>query len=256
MSVARHASARFGSVLVHTRGFASGALNATDLIELREYKIQPGSFSQFLSLAERVKGVRQELLPTVATLRCDLSNSMDLNSFVHLYRWRSHDHRDEVRRASAADARWTAYLREAKPMFMAQKSSIYKPAATIMGALGADPDPSKAAARRSRLPMVEFRRYRLKAGYTTVPKALEAFELALPAKMAAARAAGVEHELELLAYTDVGRLNELIEVWRFGRASDSIRAREASRGVGVWRDAIATLTELTDQFDTSFLYEA
>jgi hypothetical protein len=87
---------------------------------------------------------------------------MDLNSFVHLYRWRSHDHRDETR--SRQDARWAAYLAEAKPMFMAQKSSIYKPAAAIMDSMGADPDPSMAAARRSRLPMVEFRRYRLKAG--------------------------------------------------------------------------------------------
>ncbi len=87
---------------------------------------------------------------------------MDLNSFVHLYRWRSHDHRDETR--SRQDARWAAYLAEAKPMFMAQKSCIYKPAAAIMDSMGADPDPSMAAARRSRLPMVEFRRYRLKAG--------------------------------------------------------------------------------------------
>ncbi len=88
-----------------------------------------------------------------------------------------------------------------------------------------------------------------------MPKALEAFQAALPAKMEAARAAGVEHELELLAYSDVGRLNELIEVWRFAKASDSIRAREASRGVAVWRDCIATLTELTETFDSSFVYE-
>ena len=240
------------------RGFATNAHSslAQDMIELREYTIHPGSFSSFLQLASKVKDLRGELLPTMATLRCDLSSSMDLNSFVHMYRWRSHDHRDATRQRSGADPRWIAYLAEAKPMFAAQKSSIFKPASGIMDTLGADPDPSATAERRLQLPMVEFRRYRLKAGYSTVPSALEAFEMALPAKMDAARSAGVDHELELLAYTDVGRLNELIEVWRFRKASDSIRAREASRGVGVWRDCIATLTELTETFDSSILYEA
>ena len=156
------ASAKLVSMLGIARGFASGPSIANDLIEIREYTISPGRWQEFLRLASRVKPLRDELLPTVATLRCDLSNSMDLNSFVHLYRWRSHDHRDETR--SRQDARWAAYLAEAKPMFMAQKSSIYKPAAAIMDSMGADPDPSMAAARRSRLPMVEFRRYRLKAG--------------------------------------------------------------------------------------------
>jgi hypothetical protein len=162
---ARHGISSFTRlvpVLGNARGFASGSSIANDLIEIREYKIVPGRFLEFLKLAAKVKPLRYELLPTMATLRCDLSNSMDLNSYIHLYRWRSHDHRDETR--SNLDARWTAYLAEAKPMFVSQKSSIYKPAATIMDSIGADPDPTMAAARRSRLPMVEFRRYRLKAG--------------------------------------------------------------------------------------------
>lgn len=194
-------------------------------------------------------------MPTVSTLRCDVSSSMDLNSFVHMYRYRDHDERDEVRKRSGADRRWVAYLAAAKPMFAGQYSSILKPARSIMQSVGADPDEKAAAERRARLPMVELRRYRLVAGYDTVPKALEAFEAALPAKMEAARAAGVDHELELLAFTDVGRLNELIEVWRYGSAGDSMRAREASRGVVGWRDCIKTLTGLTRTFDSSFLYE-
>lgn len=139
--------------------------------------------------------------------------------------------------------------------------------------------------------MVELRRYRLQAGYVgsrstsgaqsrfftrfftrclarclarslplplpqdTVPKALAAFEAALPAKIEAARSAGVENEVEMLMYSDVGRLNELVEVWRFERASDTMRAREASRAVPVWRECIQTLTGLTESFDSSFLYE-
>ena len=224
-------------------------------MEIREYQIDPGSFSRFLKLAREVKDLRYELLPCLATLRCDLSGSMDLNSYVHMYGYDHHDHRDEVRKRSGADARWQAYLEDAKPMFVGQRSSIFKPAAALMDAVGADPDVNAASDRRKRLPMVELRRYKLKAGYDTVPRALAAFEAALPAKIEAARSAGVDHELELIAFTDVGRLNELVEVWRYGKASQCVSAREASRGVAGWRECIEKVAELTVSFDSSFMYE-
>ena len=117
------------------------------------------------SSVRQIKPVRYELQPCFATLRCDLSSSMDLNSYLHFYRYRDHDDRDATRRRSAADQRWASYLGQAKPLFAQQSSSIFRPAGAIMERIGADPEPEAAAERRRRLPMVELRRYRLQAGY-------------------------------------------------------------------------------------------
>jgi len=191
----------------------------------------------------------------MGTLRCDLSGSFDLNSFLHLYKYKDLDHRDEIRRRSGLDERWQSYLKEAKPMFAAQRSSIYTPAKGVLAAVATELEIAPASHSNDKLPMVEFRRYKFRAGYDTVPKALKALETALPAKVAAARDAGIDHDLDLIGYTDVGRLNELVESWRYSSAGDCVRARQASRNVGVWRRCVEDLAEMTVEFDTSFLYD-
>lgn len=55
----------------------------------------------------------------------------------------------------------------------------------------------------------ELRRYKLQLGYDTVPKFLELYGSGLPSKLAA-NAPGTE--LLSLLYTEVGELNEVIEV--------------------------------------------
>ena len=54
-------------------------------------------------------------------------------------------------------------------------------------------------------------------------------------------------------HTDVGILNNVIELWRYESAAGCMAARQASRGVGEWREAIAAVAPLVQSFQSSFL---
>jgi hypothetical protein len=58
----------------------------------------------------------------------------------------------------------------------------------------------------------------------------------LPSKMAAVHAAPGLHgsvgELVFMGYSDVGRLNQFVELWRYPTFQNHIQVREAVRGGG------------------------
>lgn len=97
--------------------------------------------------------------------------------------------------------------------------------------------------------MYELRQYQLNAGYDGVPRLVEAFKKGLPDKIAADK----EGQLVFIGNTDVGTLNNVIELWRYPSAAACIRGRQAARKVEKWRETIAAVTPGVQTFTSSFL---
>lgn len=72
----------------------------------------------------------------------------------------------------------------------------------------------------------------------------------LPGKVAADR----DGRLVLFAHSDVGLLNNVVELWRYPSAQGCIHARQAARGVPGWREAIGAVTPSVQHFQSSFLH--
>eukprot|EP00537_Pseudo-nitzschia_pungens_P014136 CAMPEP_0172395010 /NCGR_PEP_ID=MMETSP1061-20121228/17474_1 /TAXON_ID=37318 /ORGANISM="Pseudo-nitzschia pungens, Strain cf. pungens" /LENGTH=257 /DNA_ID=CAMNT_0013126481 /DNA_START=155 /DNA_END=928 /DNA_ORIENTATION=+ len=97
----------------------------------------------------------------------------------------------------------------------------------------------------------ELRRYHLKLGYDTVPKFLDLYGAGLPSKL---HAPGTDPETSLvtLLYSEVGRLNEVIELWRHGNGVPGMeQSRVAARKATEWRSAIASIADLAIEFHST-----
>lgn len=94
----------------------------------------------------------------------------------------------------------------------------------------------------------EFRKYHLKLGYDIVPKFLSLYEAGLPSKLGAAGSDPTTSLLTLL-YTEVGQLNEVIEVWKHGAGVKAMeKSRVAARSAPEWRQAIKEIAQLAIYF--------
>jgi hypothetical protein len=94
----------------------------------------------------------------------------------------------------------------------------------------------------------EIRKYNLQLGYDTVPKFLKLYADGLPSKL---DAPGTDDSTTLLTllYSEIGRLNEVIEIWRHGNGLDGMeRSRVAARSAQEWRSAIAQIADLAIEF--------
>jgi len=98
--------------------------------------------------------------------------------------------------------------------------------------------------------LYELRRYRLQLGYNTVPDFLSLYGEGLPSKL---EAPGTDPSTALITvmYTEVGLLNEVIELWHHGSLSAMERSRQAARGAMPWREAIANIAKLAVQFENA-----
>lgn len=54
-------------------------------------------------------------------------------------------------------------------------------------------------------------------------------------------------------HTDVGMLNNVLEIWRYPSMQASIRAREAARTVQPWKECIGAVTPLVQWFRSSYM---
>ena len=66
-------------------------------------------------------------------------------------------------------------------------------------------------------------------------------------------AADDEGKLAFVGHVDVGRLNQVVEVWAYESLESSLAARAASRKAVEWRSAISGIAELAVTFDTQLL---
>ncbi|KXZ48796.1 hypothetical protein GPECTOR_25g380 [Gonium pectorale] len=234
-----------------SRGFAAQAeASAPGLIEIREYTLKPEGFAPFMKIAADYGGARRELLPFLGMFTADVGSC--LHRVTHLYAYASFDQRDELRARAAADPRWAEFIALSRPHVQYQENKLMLEARPIYQALQLPPTalftpPPKTGAAKV---VYELRSYQLHPGYGSVPKLMEAFSAGLPSKVAA----DPDGKLVFFGYTDVGMLNNVVELWRYPSAQACIRARQAARGVPEWRQAIAAVTPGVQHFTSAFLH--
>lgn len=161
-----------------------------------------------------------------------------------------HEERDAKRAVMPKDPEWGSYTEITRPFVQKQSSLIFVEAALGHDDLipGLERVPEQQPGDK---PILEIRRYKLKLGYDTVPKFLELYQNGLPSKL---NAPGTDPTTSLLTllYSDVGRLNEVIELWRHGDGTSAMeRSRVAARQADAWRQSIARISELAIEFTST-----
>ncbi|KAI7843861.1 hypothetical protein COHA_002412 [Chlorella ohadii] len=181
---------------------STSAAAHTGLVELRSYQLKPEGIKEFMRLTNEKLELRKSLLP-----------------FLGMF---TKEWQDD-------------YLAFSRKCLITQESSIYTPAAGVLAAAGAVPLQHYSSPAKQGQPIYELRQYQLKPGYDGVPRLLAAFEKGIPHKVAADPVG----QLVFFGSTEVGMLNNVIELWRYPSAQACHDARKASRAVPEWRETIA-----------------
>jgi hypothetical protein len=173
----------------------------------------------------------------------------DLNEVIHFSAFDSAEHFARVRTNLSSCQDWQNYLDASLPFVQRQESTIFMDCGAIRHVANL---PSITTFQRAHVvpaPCYELRTYQLELGYNPVPKLVEEFTKGIPAKLAAADYG----QLVLIAASEVGDLNKVIELWRFDDAASCLRHREASRKVAAWKTAIGAIAPSVQSFKTTFL---
>eukprot|EP00933_Yihiella_yeosuensis_P083815 TRINITY_DN98101_c0_g1_i1.p1 TRINITY_DN98101_c0_g1~~TRINITY_DN98101_c0_g1_i1.p1 ORF type:complete len:258 (+),score=33.05 TRINITY_DN98101_c0_g1_i1:64-837(+) len=240
---------RFSSISIRsgTRSFSS----ASPLVELREYQLNCERGAHYLSLAESHADLRTEIFPL--RLFSVPETGGPLNVATHFYAYKGGwAEREECREKQSSSPRWEDYSKSTRPGVEQQNSMMFveAPLVSEFGLHGMQ-EVSCPGGAPSAKTIYEIRRYNLRLGYDTVPRFLKAYSEGLPSKL---NAPGTDPSTSLttLLYSEVGVLNEVIELWRHGEGTAAMEAsRQAARGAQEWRKAIAQIAELSVRFTTT-----
>jgi hypothetical protein len=215
------------------------------IVELREYELYPKHSVSFMNATNDAADLRKSLVPL-----CFFSlpeTGGQLHTATHAYYYKNgYAERDSKRKAMAKNPDWKEYLSHCRPFVKSQSSLIFVEAKldNVPGLA----DISRPKVLQCDAPILEIRRYYLKLGYDTVPKFLELYKAGLPSKLHAEKNDPTTSLVTLL-YSDVGRLNEVIEIWRHGNGIMAMeQSRLAARQAPEWRNSIASIADLAIEF--------
>jgi hypothetical protein len=245
------------------RGFSSSKFSPSQaVIELREYDIFPEHASTYMQLTADTSELRKSLSPSLRFFSLPETGGK-LHVATHAYYYAGGlSERDETRREMAENKEWQDYIASMRFCVQAQSSTIFVEAPLVrqfgLPGLGvshtttatttATTTPGGTQPAGDKNCILEIRRYNLKLGYDTVPKFLQLYGSGLPSKL---NAEGTDPTTSLvtLLYSEVGRLNEVIEIWRHGNGTAAMeQSRAAARGAQEWRSAIANIADLAIEF--------
>lgn len=99
----------------------------------------------------------------------------------------------------------------------------------------------------------ELRWYKLRPGHDGTKRAVEALTAGLPWKLAA-DPGPQGGRLALVGTSDVGTLNQVVELWRYPSATHLIEACERSRSQGAWQEAKAAIYPLCQSLTITFMH--
>eukprot|EP00897_Mesotaenium_endlicherianum_P010100 jgi/Mesen1/9118/ME000058S08612 len=125
-------------------------------------------------------------------------------------------------------------------------------ATDCMAACNAPSAADVATVDRLAAPVYELRTYELEAGYHAVADLRRHFREGLPSRVEADGCG----QCMFLGYSEVGRLNVFIEIWRHSSTVACLRARQGARQAQKWRDTIAAVAPLAQTFRTELLRPA
>mmetsp|Transcript_32859 Transcript_32859/g.72584 ORF Transcript_32859/g.72584 Transcript_32859/m.72584 type:complete len:271 (-) Transcript_32859:35-847(-) len=226
---------------------SAASSNQAGLIEIREYTIKPEAFGTFMKVSKEYADLRKQLLPFLGMFTADVGAC--LHRVTHFYHYKDFDERDALRGAAAADERWQKFIELSRPHVQYQENKVMLQAQPLYDALGLPHTQDFQPPGRDPKAIYEMRTYQLHPGYGSVPKLVEAFRKGLPDKVAS----DPEGRLVFFGYTDVGMLNNVVELWRYPSAQACIRARQAARQVVTWRETIGAVTPGVQHFTSAFL---
>lgn len=98
--------------------------------------------------------------------------------------------------------------------------------------------------------LYEFRHYQLVLGYDTVPRFFDYYQEGLPSKLESLPPQQGTELVTVLA-SEVGALNQVVELWRHPTMTAMEEARIAARQATPWKQAIAQIAPLATSFTTS-----
>ena len=221
-------------------------------IELREYQLKPSDATTFLKKSNDAAELRKQLAPLRLFATTDTGGQ--LNTALHLYYYSSLQQRDDARRVMRENAEWNRYAEDcSRRCCDKQSSSIFAEAAFVaetFGGMATHCIPSSDDDSG----IYELRRYQLILGYDTVPKFIDYYSSALGSKLEASKDAG--SRFCSLLYTEVGSLNEVIELWRHNGISGMQMSRVLSRQSQPWKTAIGNIAPLALSFTNTLLKPA
>jgi hypothetical protein len=218
------------------------------VVELRKYALRPSDAAAFLDLANSTGALRKQLLPLRLFAMPDTGGQ--LNTAFHFYYHHSLQQRDDAARATCANAQWIKFISDSRRCCDKQSSSMYSEASFVAqsyGGMAAEhiaPEEDDAA-------VYEVRRYQLVLGYDTVPKFIDYYSSGLDSKMDASVEAG--SRFCSLLYTEVGNLNEVIELWRHKGVAGMEQCRTLSRRSQAWKKAVGSIAPLALHFTNTLL---
>jgi hypothetical protein len=222
----------------------------TPIVEFREYELKPDHSEAYLQATTKAAELRKSLVPLRLFSMPDTGGQLNVATHAYYYSG-GHAERDAARIDMAESSEWKEYLKESKPCMQNQRSTIFvesplvKKFEEIQG-LASIPDSLLGDSC-----ILEIRRYKLILGYDTVPKFMTLYEAGLTSKLTA-EGTDPTTSLVTLLYSEVGRLNEVIEIWRHGDGTPAMeRSREAARGAGPWRTSIAEIAPLAIEFTST-----
>lgn len=236
---------------IQNRGFAATA--AVPVVELREYVLKVDEATKYLAVTEKSAELRRSLTPL--RLFCLPDTGGVLNVATHFYYYSGGmKQRDEARSVAMQNADWKVYLGEARSCVLTQQSNLYVEAPLVkkfqlcgMHSVS----PVAATTSTSSSTIYEIRKYQLHLGYDIVPKFLNFYESGLQSKLDAA-GSDPSSQLCTVLHTEVGDLNNVIEIWRHGGGADAMNvSRVAARQALPWRDAINNIALLSTSFRTT-----
>jgi hypothetical protein len=226
---------------------ATTPTSAQPIVELREYNLFPEHAVSYMNETAAAADLRKRLVPLRFFSLPETGGQ--LHRATHAYYYQSLSEREEKRAKQAADPDWKAYIAQCRPYADTQYSTIFCEARPILE-LGAQGLARIPAEQQGDSPILELRLYQLKLGYDTVPKFIEYYSDGLPSKL---NAPGTDPTTRLLTvmYSEIGALNQVIELWRHGSVGAMEQSRVAARQAPEWRAAIASIASLAVDFTST-----
>ena len=220
------------------------------IVELREDLLKPEFTSKYLATTEQTADLRKALIPLRLYSLPDTGGKLNVATHVYYYA-DGHPERDTARAQMAQSPQWQSYLETSKVFIQNEASAILVESPLIKKFAEIQGLANNLENDRNNKCIFEIRRYNLILGYDTVPKFMKLYEAGLPSKL---RAEGTDPTTSLitLLYSEVGRLNEVIEIWRHGDGTAAMeRSRVAARGASPWRNSIAEIAPLAIDFTST-----
>jgi len=225
------------------------------LFEFRVCSVKPGAMDAYLAACAAHAETRARLEPGfLGAFRT--STGGELNEITRVTHFADYDARDATSAAKRADPAWRAFCQDTESMLEKHTSEMYLPATPCLEAIAKSPSDANAFSRwraffheNDEKPGVfELRAYQLELGYNPIPKLVAHMAEGLPSKLASDP--DENGALVGMFYSDVGRLNRFVEVWRYDSAQKHIAAREAARGAQTWRACVGHIAPMVQMFDT------